>query len=110
MYINRAGKIDLSAIQSPLDALYDGVMGDVKQIAFQIDTQSLAEIDALTPSEFSSRAEVIRVAVHDWLARRRAEAVDAALAKGYGISPEGEPEDAWAGISLEGLEASNLDW
>lgn len=100
----------MHTIQSPHDILYDGFMGDVKQIAFQIDTQSLADIDALTPSEFSSRAEVIRVAVHDWLARRRAEAVDAALAKGYGVSPTGETENAWAGRSLEGLEASNLDW
>lgn len=102
--------IDLSAIRSPLDTLYDGVMGDVKQIAFQIDTRSLAEIDALTPSEFSSRAEVIRVAVHDWLERRRADAVDAALAKGYGLSPLGKTEDAWGDRSLEGLEASQLDW
>ncbi|HVL52034.1 MAG TPA: ribbon-helix-helix protein, CopG family [Actinomycetota bacterium] len=85
-------------------------MENVKQVAFQIDTKSLAEIDALTPSEFSSRAEVIRVAVHDWLARRRAEAVDAALARGYGVSPQGDVEDAWAGRSMEGLESSNLDW
>jgi len=103
-------EIDLSAIQSPLDNLYDDVMENVKQVAFQIDTKSLAEIDALTPSEFSSRAEVIRVAVHDWLARRRAEAVDAALARGYGVSPQGDVEDAWAGRSMEGLESSNLDW
>lgn len=85
-------------------------MGSVKQIAFQIDNESLREIDALTPSEFPSRAEVIRVAVHDWLARRRAEAVDAALAKGYGVSPQGVEEDLWANRSLEGFEASNLEW
>lgn len=95
---------------SAIDNLYDGAMDNVKQVAFQIDIDSLAAIDALTPSEFSSRAEVIRVAVHDWLARRREEAVDAALAKGYGISPTGTEEDAWADRSLEGLEAANLDW
>jgi len=97
-------------IRSPLDILYDDVMGNIKQVAFQIDTESLAAIDALTPSEFSSRAEVIRVAVHEWLARRREDAVDAALAKGYGNVPQGEEEDSWASRSLEGLEASNLDW
>jgi Arc/MetJ-type ribon-helix-helix transcriptional regulator len=97
-------------IRSPLDTLYDEVMGNVKQVAFQIDTESLAAIDALTPSEFSSRAEVIRVAIQDWLARRREEAVDAALAKGYGIAPPGAEEDSWADRSLEGLEASSLDW
>lgn len=85
-------------------------MSKVKQIALQIDTESLAAIDALTPSEYPSRAEVIRVAVHDWLARRRAEAVDDALAKGYGVLPQGQEEDVWAERSLEGLEASQLDW
>ena len=92
------------------EILYDSTMSNVKQVAFQIDTESLAAIDALTPSEFSSRAEIIRVAVHDWLARRRADAVDAALAKGYGISPQGDEEDSWAERSLEGLEAANLAW
>lgn len=92
------------------DALYDGVMERVKQVAFQIDTESLAAIDALTPTEYPSRAEVIRVAVHEWLGRRRDEAVDAALARGYAISPEGKDADLWAERSLEGLEASQLDW
>lgn len=92
------------------DDLYDGVMEKVKQVAFQIDTESLAAIDALTPAEYPSRAEVIRVAVHEWLGRRREEAVDAALARGYAISPEGAEENVWADRSLEGLEASHLDW
>ncbi len=85
-------------------------MGNVKQVAFQIDIDSLREIDSLTPSEFSSRAEVIRVAVHEWLSRRRAEGVDAALAKGYGVAPQGVEENLWADRSLEGFEASNLEW
>lgn len=94
----------------PIYFLYDVVMDNVKQIAFQIDVKSLAEIDALTPVAYSSRAEVLRVAVHDWLSRRREEATDAALAKGYGIVPQSTEEDAWAEQSLEGLKASNLDW
>jgi Arc/MetJ-type ribon-helix-helix transcriptional regulator len=97
--------------RSGLDGnLYDDLMQKVKQVAFQIDTESLAAIDALTPGEFSSRAEVLRVAVRDWLARRRADAIDGALTKGYGVSPPGEEEDSWADRSLEGLEASRLDW
>lgn len=92
------------------DRMYDLIMRNVKQVALQIDIESLAEIDALTPSEFSSRAEVIRVAVHEWLARRRAAAVDAQLARGYELDPPGAEEDVWASRSLEGLEASELDW
>jgi len=58
-------------------------MGEVKQIAFQLDAESLAAVDSLTPNEFASRAAVLREAVHDWLARRREAAIDEALATGY---------------------------
>lgn len=85
-------------------------MGEVKQIAFQLDVASLAAIDALTPQEFTSRAEVLREAVHAWLARRRDEAIDAALATGYGLAPPGAEEETWAERSLEGLKAADLDW
>ncbi|MGH2707728.1 MAG: ribbon-helix-helix protein, CopG family [Actinomycetota bacterium] len=85
-------------------------MSKAKQVAFQIDNEDLEAIDALTVSEFASRAEVIRVAIHDWLARRRAEAVDAALAEGYRLYPPSGPEEAWADRSLEGLDAAHLDW
>lgn len=90
--------------------LYDVLMAKSRQIAFQIDDEALEAIDALTPSEFSSRAEVIRVAIRDWLGRRRAEAVDEALAKGYGLNPPSGPEEVWADRSLEGLDAAHLDW
>ncbi len=85
-------------------------MGKAKQVAIQIDVESLNEIDALKGKEFSSRAEVIRVAVHEWLARRRAREVDAALERGYGATPPSGEESVWADLSLEGLQDAKLDW
>gem|GEM_PF-6917905 len=91
-------------------AVYDGLMEKVKQIAFQIDIDALREIDAFKGREFGSRAEVIRAAVHEWLARRRNEEVDKALAKGYDAVPQADEEQVWADISLEGLQDAKLDW
>jgi len=85
-------------------------MGKVKQVAFQIDVSTLRAIDALKGKEFSSRAEVIRVAVDEWLARRRNKEVDKALAKGYGDMPQADEESVWADLSLEGLKDAKLDW
>src|SRR5262249_55860424 len=86
----------------PTDELaYDFSMGKTTQVAFQIDDESLAEIDALVTSQYRSRAEVIRVALHDWLARRRSEQVDAALARGYEVTPIGPDEDVWAELSVQ---------
>lgn len=91
-------------------AVYGAVMADVTQIAFQIDNGSLAEIDSLVAARYRSRAEVVRIAVHDWLALRRAEQVDAALEKGYGVQPPGDEENSWAELSIEGLRVGELDW
>lgn len=85
-------------------------MGKPIQVAFQLDAESLAEVDRLAGGEFASRAQVIRIAVHEWLARRREAQVDAALAAGYGAEPVGTEVDAWADLSIEGLEAGKLDW
>ncbi|MGH8931835.1 MAG: ribbon-helix-helix protein, CopG family [Egibacteraceae bacterium] len=85
-------------------------MGKPKQVAFQIDDGDLAEIDALASAESRSRADLLRTAVREWLARRREAAVDAALAKGYRDLPQGQEEGVWADLSLQGLEASDLDW
>jgi len=90
--------------------MYDFPMGKSKQVAFQIDIDSLNAIDALKGGEFSSRAEIIRTAVEDWLARRRAKLLDEALAKGYRASPQTDETNAWADLSLEGLENAKLDW
>lgn len=90
--------------------VYGCAMGKTTQVAFQIDDDSLTEIDALVTGQYRSRAEVIRVAVHDWLARRHAEQVDVVLARGYGVTPTGPDEDVWAELSVQGLEAGELDW
>lgn len=85
-------------------------MGRSIQIAFQLDHESLAEVDRLAGGEFASRAQVIRTAVHEWLARRREAQIDAALAAGYGAEPVGTEVGDWADLSVEGLEAGALDW
>lgn len=85
-------------------------MGSSTQIAFQLDDESLTEVDRLAGGEFASRAQVIRTAVHEWLARRREAQVDIALAAGYGDEPGGTEVGAWADLSVEGLEAGQLDW
>jgi len=90
--------------------MYGYLMGKPKQIAFQIDDGDLAELDVLALAESRSRAELLREAVREWLARRREVAVDAALAKGYRDRPQGQEEGVWADLSLQGLEAGDLDW
>jgi len=40
-------------------------------MAFQIDDDSLAQSDTLVTGQYRSRAEVLRVAVHDWLAENK---------------------------------------
>lgn len=85
-------------------------MSNVTQVAFQIDNDTLSEIDALVSSEFPSRAEVLRTAVHEMLARRREAAIDAALIAGYGVHPPAQEDQAWAELSVEGLQAADLDW
>jgi len=85
-------------------------MSGATQVAFQIDNETLREIDSLVAREFRSRAEVFRTAVHEWLARRREAEIDADLAAGYGVRPPGREDDAWADLSVEGLAAARLDW
>ncbi len=85
-------------------------MARVTQVAFQIDNDTLREIDSLVAREFRSRADVLRTAVHELLARRREAEIDADLAAGYGVQPPGREDEAWAELSVEGLEAARLDW
>ncbi|MEA2219434.1 MAG: hypothetical protein QOJ35_2060 [Solirubrobacteraceae bacterium] len=85
-------------------------MADVTQIAFQIDNESLRQVDELAASEASSRAEVLRTAVREMLRRHREIDLDAQLAAGYAASPQGPEDDAWAALSVEGLRAANLEW
>lgn len=91
--------------------MYDAVMSEATQVAFQIDNDRLAEIDQLVAEqEYRSRAEALRAAVAEFLARRREERIDAQLEAGYRAAPPGAEETAWAHISVEGLRAADLDW
>lgn len=85
-------------------------MSDVTQVAFQLDNSSLAALDALAAAGGRSRAEVLRVAVRELLARTREEQIDAQLAAGYGQQPPTAAEDDLADVSLDGLRAASLDW
>jgi Arc/MetJ-type ribon-helix-helix transcriptional regulator len=85
-------------------------MAKVTQVAFQIDNETLRLVDALVSSEFRSRAEALRTAVHEMLARRREAKIDAELAAGYGVQPPAREDEAWADLSVEGLQAADLDW
>lgn len=80
------------------------------QVAFQLDDAALAAIDELAAERALSRAAVLRTAVHELLAGQREAKIDAALAAGYGQSPPGAETVAWAELSVEGLEAGDLDW
>lgn len=86
-------------------------MSGSTQVAFQIDDERLAEIDALVAAaEFKSRAEALRAAVAELLARRREARIDAQLAAGYAVVPPGPEDDVWAEASRDGLRAANLEW
>ena len=85
-------------------------MADVTQVAFQLDNQTLGEIDELATRQASSRAEILRTAVAEMLARRREAAIDAHLEAGYAANPPSDEEDAWAEQSIAGLRAADLDW
>lgn len=85
-------------------------MASVTQIGFQLDDESLAELDIVASRDALSRAEVLRIAVRRFLAQRRADDIDARLAAGYRDLPPGPSEEALAEVSLEGLRAGHLDW
>jgi len=85
-------------------------MGDVTQVGFQLDDESLAALDALASRDSLSRAEILRTAVRDFLARRREDDIDARLAAGYRDRPAGGEEAGLAEVSLHGLRAAQLDW
>lgn len=85
-------------------------MREVTQVAFQLDDQSLRQIDELAAAESSSRAHILRIAVRELLMTRRDATIDAQLAAGYGELPPGPEDDAWAESSIDGLRAAELDW
>jgi len=90
--------------------MYGQSMASVTQIAFQLDDESLRQLDALAAAQSSSRAHVLRTAVHELLVAHREAAIDAQLAAGYGAQPPSFEDEAWAQSSLDGLRAADLDW
>ncbi len=91
--------------------MYYDAMSDVTQVAFQLDNDGLSKLDELVERhEFRSRAEVLRAAVHEFIARRRESRIDAELAAGYGVQPPGSEDAALAELSVEGLGEADLDW
>jgi len=90
--------------------MYGQSMAAVTQVAFQLDDESLRQLDELAAAQSSSRAHVLRTAVHELLVARREAAIDAQLAAGYGAQPPSVEDEAWAQSSLDGLRAADLDW
>jgi len=90
--------------------VYCFAMGNVTQVAFQLDNDSLAAVDALAEHVATSRAEVLRIAVRELLARRREALIDEQLASGYGVTALGDEQVLQADRSVEGLSAADLDW
>ncbi|MCP9490061.1 MAG: hypothetical protein MSC31_09325 [Solirubrobacteraceae bacterium MAG38_C4-C5] len=85
-------------------------MSKATQIAFQLDNESLRQIDELATAKSWSRAQVLRVAVDELLATRREATIDAQLAAGYGAQPPGAEEDAWAEMTVDALRTADLAW
>jgi metal-responsive CopG/Arc/MetJ family transcriptional regulator len=86
-------------------------MSDSTQVAFQVDNDRLAEIDNLVATHrYRSRAEALRAAVAEFIARRREEQIDAELEAGYAAVPQTDEERALAAASIDGLRASDLEW
>ncbi len=87
-------------------------MADVTQVAFQLDNDSLAALDEVAAAMSHSRAEVLRIAVREMLARRREADIDARLAAGYGAGgPISEDEQSGlAEASVDALRSADLDW
>jgi len=85
-------------------------MSNVTQVAFQIDDESLRQIDELAAAQSSSRAQVLRTAVHRLLTAQRERTIDAQLATGYAARPQSAEDAGWASASLDGLQAADLDW
>jgi len=85
-------------------------MSSVTQVAFQLDSSSVVELDKIAADRSSSRAEVLRTAVRELLARHREASIDAQLAAGYGVRPPDAESTALADVSIDGLQSTDLDW
>lgn len=80
------------------------------QIAVMLPDDQVHELDRLVPGTFRSRAEAVRVAVDRLLRERRAEALDAAYARGYEAVAATADEVSWAHDTRSRRLWEDLDW
>lgn len=90
--------------------MYDDFIRAVTQIAFQIDDDTLAALDRLASERSVARAEVLRMAVREFLGSHREAEIESHLARGYSERPPGNSEAELAEVSIDGLRAADLDW
>jgi len=81
------------------------------QIAITLPDEDVDEIDRFVPSPFRSRAEVVRVAVADWITARRVSEIDARYRRAYAEVPQ-EHDDIDGGRvrRLQPHAWDELDW
>ena len=78
------------------------------QIAVTIDDMEVAALDCLVPGRYRSRAEVVRVAVGEFLTRHRSELIDEQYERAYAAQPTTEEELEWAAAG--GDTWDDLEW
>lgn len=81
------------------------------QIAITIPDEVVDEIDRFVPSAYRSRAEVVRVAVTEWIAERRAREIDAHYRRAYADAPpDGDDIDGGRGQPAAPHPWDSLEW
>lgn len=83
------------------------------QIAITIPDDQVDDLDRLVPDEFNSRSEAVRVAVAEWLAERRAKAIDEQMVAGYTAFPQSVDGIDSGAAGPDGPEPpgwENLEW
>ena len=78
------------------------------QIAVTIEDEQVAALDRLVVGRFRSRAEIVRVAVGEYLIRHRSELIDEQYERAYAEQPTTDDELDWAAAG--GDEWDDLEW
>ena len=78
------------------------------QIAISIEDAQVIALDQLVPGQYRSRAEVVRVAVGEFLIRHRSELIDEQYERAYAEQPTTDEELEWAAAG--GDEWDDLEW
>jgi len=78
------------------------------QIAVTMDDEQVAALDRLVPGRFRSRAEIVRVAVGEYLIRHRSEMIDEQYERAYTELPTTQEELDWADHG--GHTWDDLEW